>query len=108
MGCEFAILEDKSAVAILSKVMIVGYQNQSLLLFLAKFKEKIHDFLPCLIVQVSGWLIGENEFWFAHNSSGNRYSLTFTSGKLEGNGRSGVIVQPFSKLQELQIENQLL
>jgi hypothetical protein len=82
MRPEFAILENKCAVAILSKVMVVGNQNQSLLPFLAKFKEKIHDFLPCFIVQVPGWLIGEYEFWFAHNSSGNRDSLTFTSGKL--------------------------
>jgi len=63
-------------------IPVVRYNNESVAPVPACATQQAHYVSCILVVQISGWLIGENENWIVRQSSGNRYALLFTAAQL--------------------------
>jgi hypothetical protein len=50
--------------------------------FPVQFRQQVHHFRTVLGVQVTGRLIGKNQFRVRHHGAGNGYTLLLTAGKL--------------------------
>jgi hypothetical protein len=62
----------------------MGDANQQDVLLAAEFEQQVTDGVGGCVIEVSGWLISEQDFRLVDECSANGDSLTFSAGKLSG------------------------
>src|SRR5699024_4798752 len=83
------VFQVNGTLALLSQRQVVGHQYQGGAVYAIEIKQKLFNGLSRLGVKIAGGLIGKKYFWFIDESTGDRYALLLSAGKL---GR--VVVQP--------------
>ena len=62
--------------------IVMGNHNNGIPIFLIDCFDQLQNFLGCLIIQRTGWLITEQDVRIFDNCTSNRGSLLLSSGKL--------------------------
>ena len=64
--------------------LVVGDHHDGGVFFGVKLQQDIHNFMPHHAVEVTGRLIGQDDFRLAGLSPGNGYALALSAGQLAG------------------------
>src|SRR5512139_1146099 len=78
---------------------VVGHHDNSLTRFTIESIHQIEDFLRRNPVEVSGWLIGNQDGWVSDNGAGNGDALLLPSGEL-----TGIMIHSTGKIDDLECQ----
>ena len=60
----------------------VSYADQKHVLLATEFQQQIANGVSGGVIEVSGWLVSQKNFWLVDEGSANGDSLSFSAGKL--------------------------
>jgi hypothetical protein len=72
----------ENRISCVHDVAIVRHNNEGFAPVPACVTQQSHYVSCVLVVQISGWLVGENKNWVVYQGSGNGYALLFTTTQL--------------------------
>jgi hypothetical protein len=84
-----AVLQFDAAVGLARDVGIVR-NHQNRVTRAMQLAEQFHHNGFIFLVEISGWLVGQDQFWLIDERAGDRHALLFAAGKLRGKVRQSI------------------
>ncbi len=76
-GCQTAFLQVQNAVAPARESQIVSDQDRGEPVGLVKAGQELEDHLPGPEIEISSWLVGQQDRWLSHQRTGQNDTLLF-------------------------------